>query len=178
MSLTNKQTVFIAEYLKDFNATQAAIRAGYSAKTAYSIGQENLNKPEIKAEVSRLISERIMSADEVLIRLADIARGDMADLMDITSSGFTLKLMNDGQVIPQTKLIRKIKQKITTRLAKDDSGEDSETIETEIELYSAHDALRDIGRHHKLFTDNTEISLSGKIVNVTIDGEGLQENDN
>ena len=42
MCLTNKQIAFINEYLKDFNATQAAIRAGYSAKTAYSIGPEKL----------------------------------------------------------------------------------------------------------------------------------------
>lgn len=48
MALTSKQQKFVDEYLKDLNATQAAIRAGYSEKTAYSIGQENLKKPEIK----------------------------------------------------------------------------------------------------------------------------------
>jgi len=49
--LLPKQASFIAEYLKDGNATQAAIRAGYSQKTAYSIGQENLKKPEIAARL-------------------------------------------------------------------------------------------------------------------------------
>ena len=48
--LTPKQQRFIDEYLVDLNATQAAIRAGYSAKTAYSIGIENLKKPEIQTE--------------------------------------------------------------------------------------------------------------------------------
>jgi phage terminase small subunit len=51
MSLTLKQKRFVQEYCVDFNATQAAIRAGYSPSTAYSIGSENLRKPEIKAAV-------------------------------------------------------------------------------------------------------------------------------
>ena len=50
--MTPKQTRFVEEYLVDLNATQAAIRAGYSAKTAYSIGQENLSKPEIANAVA------------------------------------------------------------------------------------------------------------------------------
>lgn len=51
--LTPKQERFVAEYLIDLNATQAAIRAGYSAKTAAAIGHENLTKPEIAAEVEK-----------------------------------------------------------------------------------------------------------------------------
>ena len=47
MSLTNKQQKFVNEYLIDYNATQAALRAGYSPKTAYAMGWENLRKPEI-----------------------------------------------------------------------------------------------------------------------------------
>lgn len=50
--MTPKQQRFAEEYLVDLNATQAAIRAGYSEKTAYSIGQENLNKPEIQQAIS------------------------------------------------------------------------------------------------------------------------------
>jgi phage terminase small subunit len=53
MALRAKQELFVQEYLKDLNATQAAIRAGYSEKTAYSIGQENLKKPEIAAEIEK-----------------------------------------------------------------------------------------------------------------------------
>lgn len=51
--LTAKQERFCREYLVDLNATQAAIRAGYSQKTAYSIGEENLKKPEIKKFISK-----------------------------------------------------------------------------------------------------------------------------
>ncbi len=50
--MSAKQQRFVEEYLVDHNATQAAIRAGYSPKTAYSIGHENLKKPEIAAAIA------------------------------------------------------------------------------------------------------------------------------
>lgn len=161
--LTNKQAAFVSEYLRDFNATQAAIRAGYSEKSARSTGWENLQKPEIEEEIKRLVSEKSMGADEVLIRLADIARGDISDLMALSPAGFSFELMvknENGELVPnpKTKLIKKIRQKITTYLSKKDDGEDREVVETELELYSAHEALRDIGRHMKLFTDQVQIS--------------------
>lgn len=56
--LTNKQEMFCAEYLIDLNATQAAIRAGYSEKTAKDIGCENLAKPNIQAKLAVLMKER------------------------------------------------------------------------------------------------------------------------
>ena len=56
--LTAKQEAFCKEYLIDLNATQAAIRAGYSEKTAYSIGNENLNKPEIAEAIQGYMSKR------------------------------------------------------------------------------------------------------------------------
>lgn len=55
--LTQKQSAFIREYMIDRNATQAAIRAGYSAKTSYSIGEENLRKPEIKEVLDKALSD-------------------------------------------------------------------------------------------------------------------------
>lgn len=52
--LTDKQEAFCREYLVDFNGTQAAIRAGYSQKTAYAVANENLKKPEIIERLSEL----------------------------------------------------------------------------------------------------------------------------
>ena len=57
-ALNDKQKIFVFEYLIDFNATQAAIRAGYSKKTAYSIGNELLKKPEIKKFLEKYQNER------------------------------------------------------------------------------------------------------------------------
>lgn len=57
MALTDKQERFVQEYLVDLNATQAAIRAGYSPETAGAIGCENLKKPNIKARIDREMAE-------------------------------------------------------------------------------------------------------------------------
>lgn len=167
--MTNKQIIFIREYTRDFNATRAAKVAGYSDKTAYSYGQQLLKNLEVQAAIKARIDELTMGADEVLVRLAKIARGDMADFFDITPQGWNIKLTRDGVPIEQTGLIKKIKQRVTTRLAKDESGEDSETIETELELYSALEALQTIGKAHALFTDKAEINLSGKVINVSLE---------
>jgi len=56
--LTPKQNIFVAEYLVDLNATQAAIRAGYSKKTAGQIGDENLRKPQIAKAIQESMSQR------------------------------------------------------------------------------------------------------------------------
>jgi phage terminase small subunit len=86
MALTAKQQRFVDEYLVDLNATQAAIRAGYSQKTARQVGAENLTKPVIadavaKAQTSR--SDRVqIDSDWVLTRLASEATADLADIYD------------------------------------------------------------------------------------------------
>lgn len=61
--LTPKQALFVKEYLVDLNATQAAIRAGYSEKTAYSIGEENLRKPDIALAIQEASKERAAKVD-------------------------------------------------------------------------------------------------------------------
>ena len=58
MALTGKQEIFCKQYLENFNATKAAKLAGYSEKTAYATGWENLRKPEIKKRLDELIKER------------------------------------------------------------------------------------------------------------------------
>ena len=78
--LTAKQQRFCDEYLIDLNATQAAIRAGYSKKTAYAIGNENLNKPELKKYIEERMAEKekalIADQDEVLKYLTAVLRGE------------------------------------------------------------------------------------------------------
>lgn len=77
--LTVKQKQFADEYLVDFNATQAAIRAGYSEKTAYSIGWENLRKPEIKEYIKTATEEKVLSAEATKKILSDIANAKLND---------------------------------------------------------------------------------------------------
>lgn len=83
MALTTKQRAFVEAYLANgFNATRAAITAGYSARTARSIGAENLTKPDIAGLISKRLREMSMSADEALYRLSEQARGSIEDLLD------------------------------------------------------------------------------------------------
>ena len=79
MALLLKQKRFCEEYIVDFNATQAAIRAGYSKKTAGSIGSENLKKPEIKKYIAALLSDASLSAEETKKMLSDMARSSLND---------------------------------------------------------------------------------------------------
>ena len=78
--LTAKQRRFCDEYLIDLNATQAALRAGYSAKTAYRTGADNLKKPQIQVFLGERMKEKeselIASQDEVLRYLTGVMRGE------------------------------------------------------------------------------------------------------
>lgn len=78
--MTPKQQKFCDEYLISGNATDAAIKAGYSPKTAKNIGSENLTKPDVRAyideQLEKLHSAKIADADEVLQYLSAVMRGE------------------------------------------------------------------------------------------------------
>ena len=110
MPLTAKQQRFVEEYLIDLNATQAAIRAGYSEKTARQVAAENLAKPNIAAEVDRLLAERSkrtgIDAAWLLKRLAEEAEADIADIY--TEHG-TLKPVSEWPMVWRKGLVQGIK---------------------------------------------------------------------
>tara|TARA_R110002020_G_scaffold95937_9_gene230114 strand:+ start:52811 stop:53365 length:555 start_codon:yes stop_codon:yes gene_type:complete len=85
MALTAKQERFVAEYLIDLNATQAAIRAGYSVKTARQVGAENLTKPVISSALAEAQAKRAertgITQDRVLAELAKIGFSDLRRTM-------------------------------------------------------------------------------------------------
>ena len=89
--LTAKQKLFVAEYLADPSATRAAIRAGYSPRTARVIGYVNLQKPVIQAAIIKAQAPRLrrldMAAEDVLIELARIAGANVLDYMRIDADG-------------------------------------------------------------------------------------------
>lgn len=90
MALGEKRGRFVEEYLHDLNATQAAIRAGYSQKTAYSQGQRLLKDVEVSAAIAEAKTARStrtrVDADWLLRRLADEVEADVADLYDENGS--------------------------------------------------------------------------------------------
>lgn len=84
---TDKQAAFVREYVKDWNATQAAIRAGYSESTANVIGSENLSKPYIRAAIERRLTQiaAVAEVDTAMIvrELVDVATADPRDLVSV-----------------------------------------------------------------------------------------------
>lgn len=90
MKLTEKQKRFCDEYIKLGNAKEAAINAGYSKKTAKSMGAENLTKPDLKKYIDermeQLASERIMSAQEILERLSLIASAKIKETVVVANA--------------------------------------------------------------------------------------------
>lgn len=109
--LTEKQKRFCDEYLVDYNATQAAVRAGYSVKSAYSIGEENLRKPELKTYIDerleQLRSAKTATAAEVMEFLTEIMRDEnegpvsrlkAAELLGKRFGLFTDKLNVEGNI--------------------------------------------------------------------------------
>lgn len=97
--LTEKQKRFCEEYVKDANAKQAAIRAGYSGKTAYSIGNENLNKPELRAYMDEVLdkmqSERVADAQEIIEYLTSVMRGETKEEVVSLNKGAAVKISVD-----------------------------------------------------------------------------------
>jgi phage terminase small subunit len=109
--MTAKQEAFAIEYLKDKNATQAAIRAGYSKKTAYSIGCEMLKKPEVqqilREEQEKAAKNAVLTAESIAENLREIASNPLAkdadrirayELLGKYVGMFTEKVEMKGQI--------------------------------------------------------------------------------
>ena len=88
--LTTKQKIFCDEYLKSGNAIEAAIKAGYSPKTAKSIGQENLTKPDLKAyidaKMAEIESHKIADAKEVLEFYTKVLRDEVVEEVPMSTA--------------------------------------------------------------------------------------------
>lgn len=152
VKLTDKQKRFIEEYLVDLNATQAAIRAGYSERTAYSIGEENLKKPEIKraieeAQLNR--SSRVQITQDDVIRML---------IENIEKSSGT-------------------KQVVITQTRKSEDGEfvGDDVAQFVYEPSSVNKALELLGKHLGMFKDKLDVTTGDKplptVINVTFSDE-------
>jgi phage terminase small subunit len=108
VKLTAKQKLFCDEYLIDLNATQAAIRAGYSKQTAGAIGTENLQKPLIKEYIEKRMAEKeaalIADQNEVLKYLTAVLRGESrSSIVVVESTGDFMSEAREVQKAPDEK---------------------------------------------------------------------------
>ncbi|MDR3599383.1 MAG: terminase small subunit [Desulfosporosinus sp.] len=149
MALTAKQERFIQEYLIDLNATQAAIRAGYSPKTANEQGSQLLANISIRAHVDKAIAEQSkrtgINADRVIKELARIALVNPADVINFRDA-----TVADGVNRDDSASIASVKVKYF----------DGEISEREIKMADKIKALELLGKHLGMFTDKLEVNGS------------------
>lgn len=141
--LTLKQRVFVAEYMKDMNATRAAIRAGYSPRSAYSTGERLLRNAEVAVEVERLVEKRIersgIEADWVLEELARLAFSDLREHVEWGPNRVVLK-ESAGLTDEAAAAVAEVAKTV---------GENGASYK--IKLHDKLGALRDLAKHLGLF---------------------------
>ena len=141
----DRERLFVEEYLRGWNANEAARRAGYG--TPEKAAPRVLHRPSVQAAIRQRISEKAMSADEVLLRLAEMARGDMGDFLTDGGSINIAKAREAGKL----HLVKSFTE------AGDKSG-------ARIELYDAQAALEKVGKALGLFKERVEFSGAARIV--------------
>jgi phage terminase small subunit len=158
--LTPKQARFVEEYLIDLNATQAAIRAGYSVRTAEKIGSENLKKPEVRSAIDAARAKRSeetgINAAWVLKRLAAEAEADLADLYDDNGALLPVK---EWPLIWRQGLV----QGMEVEALFEGRGDERERIGTvrKIKLDNRIKRLELIGKHINVNAFQDQVAVSG-----------------
>lgn len=146
MKLTEKQKRFCDYYIETGNATEAARKAGYSKKTSYSIGQENLKKPEIKAYINEKLEQlqdaRTASAKEVLEMLTSSMRGEL-------------------------------KEEVVVVEGTGDGCSDARIVEKQIGLKDRIKAAELLGKRYMLFTD--KVNITGTVPVMIVGEDDLEE---
>ena len=180
MALSDKQKRFCDEYLIDLNATQAAIRAGYSQKTAYSLGQRQLKKVEIQKYIQQRMADRTarteITQDFVLRELMNIASVKATDFAKVVEKDATINV--EGQLIQlydekgNPVKYRTVEPILTEELTEDQKkalavvkkGRDG----FEIKPYDKIRALELLGKHLGMWTDKVELD-AGVELKVVVD---------
>lgn len=164
MALTEKQKRFVEEYLIDLNATQAAIRAGYSVKTANEQGSRMLTNVSIQQAIALEMAERSkrtgVNQDRVVLELAKIAFVKMTDIVDPDTGEIRCDASDDDLAC-----IEGIKYKRSTT----DTGY---SVEREVKIASKLKALEKLGQHLGMWNDKIDVNVA---IPVVISGEDALE---
>ena len=149
MALSAKRRAFIEQYLRDFNAKQAAIRAGYSPRSAPVTAHRIMAHPEVQEAIKARLAELKMGTDEVLLRLAEQARAEYAEYIRPDGTVDLNRMLADGK----GHLIRGTKWDRNNNLT--------------IEFYDAQSALVHIGKAAGMFAGDGNVNVE---VNFDLDG--------
>jgi phage terminase small subunit/transposase-like protein len=157
--LTPKQRVFVAVYLRTLNATEAAMQAYQTTDrvVAASIGYQNLRKLNVRTIIDAELDARTLTKSEILFRLTEIAIGSIEDVADLRDDGTWQVNLTKAHLRGKLHLIHKLTEKRNT----DGDGNTESTFA--VELYDAHAALRDLGRHRQLFNEKIELAIPKEV---------------
>ena len=153
--LTAKQQKFVEEYLIDLNATQAAIRAGYSVKTADVIGYQLLQKTSVQEAIAKAMAERSrrtgVNQDRVVLELAKIA---FVKMTDVVNGNGEIKVDANPDDLS---CIESIKYK-------ESDNEFGGSVEREVKIGSKLKALELLGKHLGMWNDKLDVNVTNPIV--------------
>ena len=156
MAEKSKQDVFVEEYLIDLNATQAAIRAGYSVRTAEQQGSRLLSNVKVQTKIAKAMAERSrrtgVNQDRVVLELARLGFVNPAEVIDVET----------GEVLPTATeddlaCIQSVKVKTTTK------GK-SVIEEREVRFYNKARALEKLGQHLGMWNDKIDVNVAVPVV--------------
>ncbi|WP_018887485.1 terminase small subunit [Paenibacillus massiliensis] len=154
MALTAKQQKFADEYLIDLNATQAAIRADYSSKTAKEIGCENLTKPNIRAYIDErmaILSRRTgVNQERIMRELARVAFLDPTKLVDMDSAALKEDTSDDDRAAIASVKVKTMKG-------------DVDMVEREVKFADKLKALELLGKRFGMWIDKQQIDVQGAV---------------
>lgn len=166
--MNEQQKRFAEEYIIDLNATQAAIRAGYSEKTARSQGQRLLTNVDIQDEIQRLKNARSkrceVSADKVLMEYAKIGFSNISDYLKVDTRERIVDYQEDeeGNKKPITEMIQSVELFDTDTIEREKMDAVAEIKQTRdgiaLKLHDKKGALDSIARHLGMFNDNINIA--------------------
>lgn len=162
-TLPAKRARFVEEYLIDSNGTQAAIRAGYSPKTAQMQASQLLTYPGVADAVAagraRLAEQSTVKAEDVIRELAKLGFANMEHYTRVNGLGDMVIDLSDLTSDQMAAI-----SEITVETYTDGKGEDAETVKrTKFKLADKRAALVDLGKHLGLFTDKQSIKLEGNM---------------
>lgn len=170
-----KREKFVEEYLIDLNATQAAIRAGYSAKTAQTISSELMTFPEITAAIQAAklarSAETKVTAVRVVEEMAAIAFADPGDILDF--SGPTLHLKPTDQISERA---RRSISSIKVKRQSEGFGENASEVEIiEFRFWDKNAALGQLAKHTGAVKDKFELEgdLTLNVVEKIVDRDAV-----
>ena len=167
--LTKKQEMFVKEYIIDLNGTQAAIRAGYSKKTAKVIANENLTKPYILEAIQKELEPKMnrieITAERVLEEIAKIAFFNIKNLYKDDGNLKEISELDDyvASAISSIKVTQKTGDMKVSLNPEEPALQHIDEQVKEIKLWDKRASLELLGKYLKLFGDKQEITINNNI---------------